>query len=254
MQILSSGKNPLIKDVRRAADRGTLTEEGYAVAEGVHLYEEAVSSGVEIGGVFIAEDQVREVVADVPVYILARALFREVATTETPQGIITLVRPYEFKLKEVFTQTAVLLDGIQDPGNAGAIVRATEAFEGSGVVFLKNTVSPFNPKCLRASAGSLFRLPFMKHPDQRDVQEAISAAGVTLYAAMPDAKMSIEDVDWSKPSAIVIGSEGRGVSADWSSQATAIRIPTAKVESLNAAIAASVILYEARRNRNAVRA
>jgi len=248
MQILSSGKNPLIKDVRRAADRGTLTEQGYAVAEGRHLYEEALTSGLEIGGVFIAEDAAQEVDHDLPLYVLPRVLFKEMATTETSQGIITLVRPYEFGLHEVFTGTTMLLDGIQDPGNAGAIVRATEAFGGGGAVFLKNTVSPFNPKCLRAAAGSLFRLPFVNHPQAEAVHEAIAKHEVTLYAAMTDAKLSIQEVDWSKPSAVLIGSEGRGVSADWSSRATPIRIPTQKVESLNAAIAASVILYEARRH------
>ena len=245
MQILSSGKNPLIKDVSRAAERGTLTEQGYAVAEGKHLYEEAIRSGLEIGAILIADDVDLEPDGP-PVYVLPRALFREVATTEAPQGVITLVRLPAFTVSQIFRQHAILLDGIQDPGNAGAIVRASEAFGGSGVVFLKNTVSPFNPKCLRASAGSLFRLPFANHPAVEEVQQGLS--GITLYAAMPDAKLSIEDADWSKPSAIVIGSEGRGVSTEWLSQATPIRIPTTNVESLNAAVAAAVILYEARRS------
>ena len=249
MQILTSGKNPLIKDVSRATNRGTLTEQGYAVAEGRNLYDEAIRSGLEIGGVFVVDDVDHTVVADVPVYVVPRALFREMASTETPQGILTLVRPYESQLADVFARTAILLDGIQDPGNAGAIVRATEAFGGSGVVFLKTTVSPFNPKCLRASAGSLFRLPFVNHPDPVQVQEAIAAHQVTLYAGMPGAPLSIEEVDWATPSAIVIGSEGRGVSAEWSAQAIHVRIPTQKVESLNAAVSASVILYEARRRR-----
>ena len=244
-QILSSSRNPLIQDVRRAAGRGILTGQGYAVAEGAHLFEEALASGVEMGAVLISEEVERDWPSQVPVYVLPRALFREVATTESPQGIITLVRPRVFEVEQVFQGNAILLDGIQDPGNAGAIVRASEAFGGSGVVFLKSTVSPFNPKCLRASAGSLFRLPFINHPDADAVCHAIAQQNVALYAAMPNARLSIEEVDWSKPSAILIGSEGRGVSAEWSEAATHIRVPTTGVESLNAAIAAAVILYEA---------
>ena len=195
----------------------------------------------------MSEDIVeRDWPAGVAVYALPKALFREVATTETPQGIVTLVRMRTFELQNVLgAGPAILLDGIQDPGNAGAIVRAAEAFGGAGVVFLKSTVSPYNPKCLRASAGSLFRLPFVNHPVGEDVVRALE--GVALYAAMPGARVSIGEVDWKKPSAVVIGSEGRGVSMEWVGRSTGVRIPTVGVESLNAAVAAAVILYEARR-------
>jgi len=252
---LTSPHNPLIKDVRRAASRGILTSEGYAVAEGQHLFSEALASGIEIGAVLVSEDVERaaaEWPLDVPVYELSRALFREIATTESPQGILTLVRVPESGIAEILDQNgvALLLDGLQDPGNAGAIVRAAEAFGASGVVFLKSTVSPFNPKCLRAAAGSLFRVPLVNHPEPESIREAIAAAGVSLYAAMPNSILSIESVDWSKPSALVIGSEGRGVSPDWSAAATHIRIPTTGVESLNAAVAAAVILYEARKRKS----
>ena len=241
---ITSSHNSLIKDVRRAADRGTLTEEGFAVAEGMHLFTEALASSVEIGALLVSEEILdRDWPPHLNLYALPKALFRDVASTEAPQGIVTLVRPPTFSLDQILQGRAILLDGIQDPGNAGAIVRATEAFGGSGVVFLKNTVSPFNPKCLRASAGSLFRLPFLHHPDSRELQMKLTH----LYAAMPHAEHTIDTVQWPARAAIVIGSEGRGVSADWASLATHVQIPTTGVESLNAAVAASVILYEARR-------
>ena len=250
MHPITSPHNPLIKDVRRAADRGMLTAQGYAVAEGTHLLKEALSSGVDIGAILVSDEVAdREWPAHVTVHILPRALFRDIATTEATQGVITLVRPRTFEVEEVFAGLPILLDGIQDPGNAGAIVRATEAFGGAGVVFLKSTVSPYNPKCLRASAGSLFRLPFLDHPEPDDIRRLIAKRAIVLYAAMPNALLSIEQVDWSKPSAILIGSEGRGISPDWSAGATHVRIPTTGVESLNAAIAASVILYEAKRKK-----
>ena len=237
--------------MRRAAERGTLTEDGYAVAEGVHLFEEALKSGIDIGALLVSEEIVdsRAWPPSVAVHALPKALFREIASTETPQGVITLVRPPRYQADACLAGTSILLDGIQDPGNAGAIVRATEAFGGSGVIFLKGSVSPFNPKCLRAAAGSLFRLPFAIHPDADAVRMALERSESELYAAMPNAAQSIEEVDWSTPSAVLIGSEGRGVSAEWSAFAKHIRVPTTGVESLNAAIAASVILYEARRGQ-----
>jgi TrmH family RNA methyltransferase len=214
------------------------------------LFEEAVASHIEIGAVLVSEEVAeRDWPSGVSVHILPKALIREIVTTESPQGIVTLVRVSESGIDSILDARGrvLLLDGIQDPGNAGAIVRAAEAFGGSGVVFLKSTVSPYNPKCLRASAGSSFRLPFVNHPEADAVRVALSLRGVALYAAMPGAEMSIEAVDWRKPGAIVIGSEGRGVSSEWSAKATPISIPTKGVESLNAAVAAAVILYEASR-------
>ncbi|HEY3742894.1 MAG TPA: RNA methyltransferase [Bryobacteraceae bacterium] len=255
VQILSSSSNALLKDVRRAASRGVLTNDGYAVAEGRHLFDEAKASNIEVGAVLISEELEEELDSptNATVYRLSRSLFREVATTESPQGIITLVRLRDSGVDFVLDRRkpVLLLDGLQDPGNAGAIVRAAEAFGAGGVVFLKNTVSPYNPKCLRAAAGSLFRVPFTNHPAPEDVREAIALHGVDLYAAMPEAKVAIDAVEWSKSAAvaIVIGGEGGGVSSAWAAEATHVRIPTTGVESLNAAVAAAVILYEARKQR-----
>src|SRR5207245_1282016 len=123
--------------------------------------------------------------------------------------------------------------------------RAAEAFRASGVVFLKGTVNPYNPKCLRGSAGSVFRVPLLAAVDA----EAVLHTGLAWYAAMPRAPKLAGDVDLTAPCGIVIGSEGRGVSAAMTGRATGVRIPTAGVESLNAAVAAGILLYEARRQR-----
>jgi len=133
-----------------------------------------------------------------------------------------------------------VLDGIQDPGNAGSILRTVEAFGGSGAVFLKGTVSVSNPKCLRASAGSAFRLPVVSE----------IPPGLTLYAADPRAKLSVADDQYRSPCAIIIGAEGSGVRPELAARATGLKIPTSGVESLNAAVAAGILLYEARRQRN----
>lgn len=236
-----SDKNPLVKQIRRAVARGTLTEDGYAVAEGIHLLEEALAANREIGAVIVSE-VARETSRLPQARMVSAKTFRDLSSTESPQGVIALVRPAAWTLDRILSGCAlvVVLDGVQDPGNAGAILRAAEAFGATGAVFLKGTVNPYNPKCLRGSAGSVFRLPIVTDGD---------LSGLRLYAAMPRAQQTIEEADFRGPCGIVIGSEGHGVSPALETRVTGVRIPTSGVESLNAAVAAGIMLYEARRQR-----
>ena len=192
----------------------------------------------------------------VRVVLVPDALFQALATTETTQGVIALVKPPEWTLDDVFQDRGtggrslvVVLDAVQDPGNAGNIVRTAEAFGATGAIFPKGAVSPFNAKTLRASAGSLFRLPFITGLDYFAVRTALSRHRVNVYAAMPQAKKAVDRVDLTSPVAFIVGSEGQGVSESLLQNALAIRIPTRGVESLNAAMAAGVLLYEASRQR-----
>jgi TrmH family RNA methyltransferase len=146
----------------------------------------------------------------------------------------------------------VLLDGMQDPGNAGTIARAAEAFGATGVMFLKGSVSPHNPKTLRASAGSLFRLPYQHGVDPALARAALRQNKTELYAAVParqKAARPLTEVDFTSPCGLVIGNEAHGVSEELRSAALDVSIPTVRVESLNAAVAAGILLYEARRQR-----
>lgn len=252
-EVIASPKNPLLKEVRRAASRGELTSHGLCVAESFHLLEEALRSGCRIDTVLVAESARARVptVAGARVITVADKAFAEVAATEASQGVIALVEPRRWTLDDVLRadSMAVLLDGIQDPGNAGAIVRCAEAFGASGAVLLKGTVSPFNPKTLRASAGSLFRLPFVAGLDGAAVKEVLKEKGLAWFAADPQGKFLLADADLTQPFALVIGAEGQGVSGVLMNGAQGLRIPTVQVESLNAATAAAVILYEASRQR-----
>jgi TrmH family RNA methyltransferase len=256
-EALLSDKNPLLKEVRRAAARGALTSDGFAVAEGFHLLEEAIRSRCEIGVVIAAETVRTTVEAHVGglkqtrVVAVTDAAFTALATTDTPQGVIALVRPPAWTLTQLVRgrPLVVVLDGVQDPGNAGAIVRAAEAFGATGVAFLKGSVSPHNPKCLRASAGSAFRLPVVQSLEESLLVAALEQKRATLYAALPRAEMLLSDADLTGNCALVIGSEGRGVSARLQRDSVGLRIPTSGVESLNAAVAAGILLYEARRQR-----
>ena len=259
MPTLTSPRNPLLKEVRRAVLKGSTTEDGLAVAESFHLLEEALRSDCEIAAVFAAES-VRSAVEShvrglksLRVTVLPDDLFRSISATEASQGVMALVRPPQWTVEQLFRGRCltIILDGLQDPGNAGTILRAAEAFGSTGVAFLKGTVSPYNPKCLRASAGSVFRIPVVPAVDPHVVMAAVEQRKVDLFALMPKAARELGESNFTGKCAIVVGSEGRGVSDRLRGKAMDIRIPTAAVESLNAALAAGIVLYVARKQRMA---
>jgi TrmH family RNA methyltransferase len=250
---ISSSANPLLKDVRRALLRGTLTSGGLCAAESFHLLREALRSKCRVESVLAAESARASIERQFPewrdlnIALVPDQLFSSLSTTEASQGLIALVEPPTWRIEQLFQESGVLLvlDGIQDPGNAGTIVRTAEAFAASGVMFLKGSVSPFNAKTLRASAGSLFRLPFIS-----SLEPAIARAGILqhrlhLYAAMPRVRKQAGRPELRRPCAIVIGNEGRGISDEFRDGAEAVVIPTSGVESLNASVAAAILLYEA---------
>jgi TrmH family RNA methyltransferase len=254
---LTSPHNPLLQQVRRAIARGGLTEEGWLVAEGFHLVEEALRSRRPIRRLLVAASALSEIERrlrrpDRPtVTIVADRVFERIASTETTQGVIALVEPARWCAEDLFRDRTlvVVLDGIQDPGNAGAIVRAAEAFGATGAIFLRGTAGAAHPKTLRAAAGSSFRLPFLEGLNAAQALAGLAERGVRLYAAVPQAGLDMERADFRQACAIVFGSEGRGVSDELARTAQGVRIPTEGVESLNVAVAAGIILYEAHRQR-----
>ncbi|HLK62821.1 MAG TPA: RNA methyltransferase [Bryobacteraceae bacterium] len=261
VETITSAANPLLKDVRRAIVRGELTEQGWWVAETFHLLEEALRSDCRVVMVLAAESvrsaaeaHVRRL-NGVRVVVLPDSLLQRISGTETSQGVMALVIPPVWNLDQLFRgrPLLVVLDGLQDPGNAGTIVRAAEAFGATGVLFLKGTVSPFHPKTLRSSAGSLFRVPFLAGVDPALACAAVQQKRVELYAGVPVRKdapgRSLADADLTAPCGLVIGNEARGVGSTLRSAALDLSIPTVGVESLNAAVAAGILLYEARRQR-----
>jgi RNA methyltransferase, TrmH family len=259
IESITSSSNPLVRDVRRAIARGGLTDDGWCVAESFHLLEEALRSERDVPLV-LASEAVRTTVErhvsglrGPRTVVLPDSLFQSIAATETSQGVIALVKPPEWSIDQLFRgkSLVVVLDGVQDPGNAGTIARAAEAFGASGLIFVKGAVSPHHPKTLRAAAGSLFRIPYVSALAPPLARAALQQHRVDLYAAMPftGQQRMAGNVDFTRKCAIVIGSEGRGVSKELHGICQDISIPTIGVESLNAAVAAAVLLYEARRQR-----
>lgn len=254
---ISSTSNPVLKEIRKAVLRGGLTADGLAVCDTVRLLTDVLPGPARIEVVLTAEERAGEIASLLAGYegarllVATQSLIASVASVEASQGVLALVRPKAWTMAEVLAGgLVVVLDGVQDPGNAGAMLRLAEAFGASGVVALKGTVNLFNPKAIRASAGSVFRVPSVTGVAPEELIEKLG--GTPCYAAIPSVgATAVDRVDWTKPAAFLIGNEGHGVSEALLAEAQAVTIPTLGVESLNASTAAAVILYEAARQRRA---
>ncbi len=242
----------------RAAFQGSARLSGGLVAiEGDHLLEEAMLSGTVLKTVFVSErrDIPHMVPRGVEVLRLTEEVFESVVETQSPQGVAALIVPPVHKLDDVLKSPAPLIliaAGLQDPGNLGTLVRSAEAFGAAGVLTTPGTVSAWNQKALRASVGSVFRMPVVGVTAE-DVA-GLKTHGIILMAAVGGTGATpAQNVDFSKACALLIGNEGAGLGAEWMRMADErVTIPCpGPVESLNAAVAGSLLLYEAFRQRAA---
>jgi len=236
---------------------------GLAGIEGPNLLEEALRAGLRVRCVFAGERmqhwvQALDLPSEIEVLVMPSGFLAATLTTETPQPVAALVEPPDWTWAHVLGKRkeaaalVVVAAGLQDPGNLGTILRSAEAFGADGVLCLEGTVSEWNPKVVRASAGSVFRMPVM-HTNEREALDRLHEAGVRVLATTVQGAQSADLVDLAQPVALVIGNEGNGVPVDLAAKADgAITIPCpGPVESLNAAVATSVLLYEAARQRAA---
>lgn len=257
---ISSRQNARVKELRRAFHQAAPNSEGEVAIEGLRLVEEAIRTGLRLATVFFSESArerahklIPQLSAHTEVLLLPDEVFSSAVPTETPQGIAALVKVKTFTLEDALRPAPALLvfaAGLQDPGNLGTIARSAEAFGATGVMLGEKTVSPWNWKAVRASAGSMFRVPTVKGSLVATLQE-MKARGLRVLATSSHKGTMIADADLRGPAALIVGNEGSGLSKDALAQADEIvAIPqSSRVESLNAGIAASVILYEAARQR-----
>ena len=255
---LTSAHNPLLKTIRRSASAGRPTDDGLVVIEGPHLLAEAVRGEWRIEQIFATPaarilygDLLRAALCEI-VEVSTRA-FAAMAATESTQEVLALLRPRIWAWDDLRGASAlvVVLDGVQDPGNAGTMVRSAEAFGATGVVFLKGCARVANGKLLRATAGSIFRMPFLEGVSAAELIEHIQASKIKLYALDQSATNGLPETDLRDRCALAVGGEGSGISAAILVEAQTVRIPTRNVESLNAAIACSIALFLAQQQRNA---
>jgi RNA methyltransferase, TrmH family len=257
--------NALVKQLRWAFSRSERTEEGDCAIEGLRIVEEAIRSGLRFRAVFFrestqdrAERLLPQIGAHVETLLLPDKLFDSVVPSETPQGVAALVRLKESSLEDILERVQVgpivVLAGLQDPGNLGTILRSAEAFGTAGVVLGEGTVSQFNTKVIRASAGSVFRLPSFVAKTADGMEKFLAglrAKDVRLVATSSHKGTPLDQADLTGSLAVFIGSEGSGLPRGLMANVNeTVAIPhTPQVESLNAGVAGSIVLYEAARQR-----
>ena len=257
--------NALVKELRAAFAHGELTPDGYCAIEGMRILEEAIRSGLKFKAVFFrasaenrADRLLPQLAAHVETLLLPDKLFASAVPSETPQGVAALVRCKSFKLEDVLAKSQsgplLAIAGVQDPGNLGTILRSAEAFGAGGALLGEGTVSSFNSKVIRASAGSVFRLPIVQ-TKLAAILHQLRELGLRLIATSSHKGTPLDQARLTGPLAIFIGSEGAGLPRDLLAEMTdTVVIPhSPTVESLNAGVAASIVLYEIARQRNSPR-
>ena len=260
---LTSPKNPVVLRVKDAAS-GELP--GEMVVEGNRLVEDVLAAGLPIRIACFSDKLTKakngfdlrrrlEQQAD-EVYACDDAVLERMSTLTTHQGVLCVVQRPEWDDADLLGDEpgralVVAAAGVRDPGNLGAMLRATEAAHGTGFLALKGGADPFRDKAARGSAGSVLRLPTQYGLSPTQVADFAKAQGLTLVAADGSGDTDYLDHDWTRPTLIALGNEGAGLPDELLSRCDAVvRIPIAPdVESLNVAVAAGVLLYEARRQR-----
>lgn len=258
---VSSRQNGLVKDLRKALSQGEPTTEGYLAVEGVRIIEEAIRSGLRFQAVFFSDAGsahatrlLPQIGSQVETLLLPDDVFASAINTESPQGVAALVklRPHKFEdlLESASDSLLVGVAGIQDPGNLGTIIRSAEAFGARAVLLGEKTVSHFNSKAVRGSAGSLFREPLIRVKLGESIP-LLKQNGVRVLATSSHKGKPLHEANFTGAAMIVVGNEGAGVPQEILSLADElVTIPhSPRVESLNAGIAASILLYEAARQR-----
>lgn len=259
---ISSRQNALVKDLRKSFSQSGLTKEGLVAIEGVRILEEALRSGLRLQAVFFsesgrvhAERLLPQISSHTEVLLLPDAVFASAVDTETPQGVAALVKPKVFRLEEILQaqdENLLILGlaGVQDPGNVGTVIRSAEAFFVRAVLLGEKTANHFNAKAVRASAGSVFREPVIRAALLQAVTQ-LKDRGLRVVATSSHKGRPASEIDLTGPLALLIGNEGAGLPSVVVALADEmVTIPhSPRVESLNAGIAASILLYEAGRQR-----
>ena len=256
MKKICSKDNRIFKLCRQLSNKKYRSKLGLYLIEGENLIEEALKNGCEIENLLISENYKGNFkTPDEKVFLLDESLFSQLAQTETSQGIMAVVKTPRFSPDDFYNMEGgnfVILDRLQDPGNIGTIIRTADAAGYDLVIAMKGTADIFSPKVVRAATGSLFRMPVVFMDSDSELVEFTRAAGKKLVATCFDTDRYYFDEDLRKDIALVIGNEGNGISQNLiDSSELKIKIPMhGNIESLNASVAAAILMYESvRKNK-----
>lgn len=269
--MITSTTNRKVKELAALTQKAKARREsGLFIAEGAKMFAEAPRAWIK--EVYLSESfrarhekepdsRLERALKGLPYEVVSDEVFKKISDTQTPQGILTVLAQPKYTLSTLLGASKdgpaknpplfLLLEDIQDPGNLGTMFRAGEGAGVTGVIMTQNTADVFNPKVIRSTMGSVYRVPFLTTSSLGDVIAQLKNAGVSVYAAHLQNSADYADMDYTGACAFLIGNESGGLRRETADLASAyIKIPMAgQVESLNAAVASSVLMYEAARQR-----
>lgn len=256
--MITSTGNAQVKELLQLQKKSKArNERNVFIVEGIKMFSEAPRNRIE--KVFISETlfnrKKQELNLDgLKVEILSDKVFSHVSDTKTPQGILCIVRQKKTKLEEIFAQNPahlMILDNLQDPGNLGTIVRTAEGAGVSGIILSKDCVDIYNPKTIRSTMGSIYRMPFLYVEDLENTIDEVKKQDIKVYAAHLQGKNNYDEENYKIGCAFLIGNEGNGLRDEIAEKADIwVKIQMqGQVESLNAAIASSILMFEVCRQR-----
>ena len=270
MDTVTSSQNPFVKYLGKLKNRRFREREGKFLIEGARFVEEALKSGWPVEGLVYSGDFPESgrwagIAAaqrlDIRIITVTGKVMKELASTETPQGVMALCGMKSWRVEDILAgrpgrgegknTLVVVADGVSDPGNLGTIIRSADAFGADGAVLTRGTVDPYNSKVLRSTMGSVFHIPVAGGADPAGLYRGLTDKGVGLLVGVPEGGVPVSRLDLCGPLALVVGSEAWGPSRELLSlphKKATIPMPGG-AESLNAAVAASIMLYGAARQR-----
>lgn len=258
--MITSLSNNRIKNVIQLSTKAKARKEQNAyIVEGIRMFREAPRAQMKeiymTSQVCEKEGLLEYLKGEIPCELVSEEVFSKMSDTKTPQGILCVMEKPAYQLEEMLLKEQglwIILEDIQDPGNLGTILRTGEGAGITGVIMSKNTVDIYNPKTIRATMGSAYRVPFIYAEDLHQVIQKMKEYHITCYAAHLKGKNYYDGLDFTEKTAFMIGNEGNGLTGETADLADSyLKIPMeGKVESLNAAMACGVLVYEAHRQRS----
>ena len=257
--MITSSANARVKHVMNLSKKAKARKtSGLFVAEGLRMFKEIPADRIDslfVSEGFLRDEAHKKLLSGMKYEVVSEDVFKIMSDTQTPQGILALIRQYDYRAEDLLAAPGpaflMVLENIQDPGNLGTILRAGEGAGVTGVLMSDATADIYNPKVIRSTMGSIFRVPFAYTEDLPASLKALKAGGIRLYAAHLNGRNNYEKEDYTVDTGFLVGNEANGLTEGTAALADAyVKIPTkGKVESLNAAVAASVLMFEAARQR-----
>lgn len=263
MREITSSKNPIIKEIKSLYNKKDRWNKGLFIIEGIKIIEEAILNNVALKYIIITDkmfllednkDFLMKIVDKYKIIKISENLFKEISDTENPQGIVATAMFNTPILSGIFNRekpALIFLDGVQDPGNMGTIIRTCDAFNLDGIIIGPGSVDPYNPKVVRATMGSIFRVPLYISNDSLETIADLSQGGLNIFSTSLEGSIPSYDIDYKEGFVLVIGNESNGVQDPIIKKSDKlIKIPMPGfAESLNAGVAASIIMYEAMKSK-----